>query len=532
MKVECRSHSVAKELLTATGIMLMLLFPAQYSSAAKPKLAPQDAAGQPATDAIIEPAQIGPNMQLTIGKSTLLRMPAPVDRVSIGSPDIADVTLISPRELYLLGKNIGTTNLILWSKTKGATIIDISVNFDIGSLRDQFRRLMPNEPGIKVDMSAEFLVLDGTVSSALAVDQAVQIAQSYVNKLNRGLVLPVTAGGGQAQGGTTVSIGRTDPKAVQEVAGNFVINRLKVASPQQVMLEVKVAEVNKNLLDRLGVEFRGTRTNGDITYGLFNQFGDVVGDTLTPDGRLPILSQNIGQFIGIKSIDKLIAIDAEKQDGLVKILAEPNLIAISGQEAEFLAGGKIFIPVARDSGTGGTTITLEEKEFGVGLKFTPTVIEGTRINLRVAPEVSELSQTGTPFTTVGGVTAVLPSFTTRRAATTVQLNDGQSFAIAGLIRNNVTETVRRFPVLGELPVLGALFRSSEFQTDRSELLFVITPRLVKPLPPNYALPTDSFQSPNRAEFFLEGKMEGSGHSEFPPAKTVPSQPAAGGFEVK
>ncbi|MGH9903998.1 MAG: type II and III secretion system protein family protein, partial [Pyrinomonadaceae bacterium] len=363
MKVEVTTvKRAAARLATAAGIAAVLFFPSYPVFAAKP-VGTQPAPAQAGAQEIIEPAQIGPNMQLTIGKSTLLRMPAPVDRVSIGSPDIADVTLISPRELYLLGKNIGTTNLILWSKTKGATIIDISVNFDIGSLRDQFRRLMPNEPGIKVDMSAEFLVLDGTVSSALAADQAVQIAQSYVNKLNRGLVLPVTAGGGQAQGGATVSISRTDPKAIQEIAGNFVINRLKVASPQQVMLEVKVAEVNKSLLDRLGVEFRGTRTNGDISYALLNQFGDVVGDTLTPDGRLPILSENIGQFIGIKTLDKLIAIDAEKQDGLVKILAEPNLIAISGQEAEFLAGGKIFIPVARDSGTGGTTITLEEKEF-------------------------------------------------------------------------------------------------------------------------------------------------------------------------
>ncbi|MGH8729196.1 MAG: type II and III secretion system protein family protein, partial [Burkholderiales bacterium] len=509
--VKFRSHSVAKALLTASGIMLMSLFPVHYSAAAKPKPAPQDVAG---TDAIIEPAQIGPNMQLTIGKSTLLRMPAPVDRVSIGSPDIADVTLISPRELYLLGKTIGTTNLILWSKTRGATIIDISVNFDISSLRDQFRRLMPNEPGIKVDMSAEFLVLDGTVSSALAVDQALQIAQSYVNKLNRGLVLPVTAGGGQAQGGTTVSIGRTDPKALKDVAGNFVINRLKVTSPQQVMLEVKVAEVNRNLLESLGAQFNLSRTNGDWTYSIISSF----------------LSDSAGLLTAFKAPDKLFQIDAEKEDGLVKILAEPNVIAISGQEAEFLAGGRIFIPVARDSGTGGVTITLEEKEFGVGLRFTPTVLDGGRINLRVAPEVSELSQTGTPFTTIGGVTAVIPSFTTRRAATTVQLNDGQSFAIAGLIRSNVTETVRRFPVLGEVPILGALFRSSEFQADRSELLFIITPRLVKPLPPNYALPTDSYTPPSRPEFFLEGKMEGSSgsQSEIPPVK--PAGP--GGFEVK
>ena len=167
----------------------------------------------------------------------------------------------------------------------------------------------------------------------------------------------------------------------------------------------------------------------------------------------------------------LFGIDAQKKDGLLRILAEPNIMAISGQSASFLSGGKIFIPVAQSRDNGGTTITLEEKEFGVGLKFSPTVLDGSRVNLKLVSEVSELSQTGSPFTTVGGVTSVLPSISTRRVDTSVQLNDGQSFAIAGLIRNNVTETLSRFPGLGEIPVLGALFRSTEFQTrpDRVDL---------------------------------------------------------------
>jgi pilus assembly protein CpaC len=202
-------------------------------------------------------------------------------------------------------------------------------------------------------------------------------------------------------------------------------------------------------------------------------------------------------------------LDAQKQDGLIKILAEPNIMAISGQKGSFLAGGKVFIPVARTNDvTGGTTITLEEREFGVGVTFTPTVLSGGRINLAVAPEVSELQQSGTPFATINGITSILPSFTVRRAETTVQLQDGQSFAIGGLIKNNVTETVKAFPVLGEIPVLGALFRSSEFQRDKTELLFVVTPRLVKPLPANYPLPTDSFVEPSRTDFFLGGKLEG------------------------
>jgi len=173
----------------------------------------------------------------------------------------------------------------------------------------------------------------------------------------------------------------------------------------------------------------------------------------------------------------------------------------------------------------------------VGVKFTPTVLEGGRIHLKVSPEVSELSQTGSPFTTIDGVTAILPTFTTRRAQTSVQLMDGQSLAIAGLIKNNVKQAVDRVPGLGEVPVLGALFRSSEFQGDRSELMFVITPRLIKPLDPNYILPSDSFTPPNRGEFYLGNKLEGSGHEDIPADKrTAPTNAApinaTGGMEVK
>jgi pilus assembly protein CpaC len=299
-------------------------------------------------------------------------------------------------------------------------------------------------------------------------------------------------------------------------AGPRIINMLKVRDPQQVMLEVKVAEVSKTILERIGVTLaqQGTRAGSTITF----------------------LSQSnfLNQLLGSASITRAtlldrLSIDAQKDDGLVKMLAEPTIMALSGQEASFLAGGKIFIPVARDNNqTGGTTITLEEKDFGVGVKFKPTVLEGGRIHLRVAPEVSELNAQGNPFTTIGGVTSVIPSFTVRRAETTLQLHDGQSFMIAGLVKNDVAESVNRIPGLGELPILGALFRSSEFQKDKTELMFVITPRLVKPLPPDYALPTDAFVEPSRVEYFLGGKMEGT-----PPPAPSPSSPAnQGGFEKK
>jgi pilus assembly protein CpaC len=193
-------------------------------------------------------------------------------------------------------------------------------------------------------------------------------------------------------------------------------------------------------------------------------------------------------------------------------------MAVSGQQASFLSGGKIFIPVAQNAASGGgTNITLEEKEFGIGVKFTPTVLNGDRVNLKMVSEVSDLSQTGSPFTTVSGVTAVLPSLTVRRADTTVQLNDGQSFVIAGLIKANVTETVKRYPGLGEVPVMGALFRSTEFQNEQTELMFVITPRLVRPLTESPRVPTDNHVVPSRAEVYLNGALESSTPAPVAPA---------------
>ena len=255
----------------------------------------------------------------------------------------------------------------------------------------------------------------------------------------------------------------------------------------------------------------------------------------TPDWRFNLLADFLSGGNGIAAAFKSasgfsVAIDAQKDDGLVKVLAEPTIMAISGQEGRFNAGGKIFIPVAQ-ANTGGTqTITLEEKEFGVSVRFRPTVLDGGRINLELVTEVSELNREGIGIVASGvSGSAILPSFTSRKTATTVQLIDGQSFAIGGLIKNNSTANVKALPVLGELPVVGALFRSTEFQSDKSELVFVITPRLVKPLPAGYALPTDRYREPSRTDLMLNGRVEG--RSDAPaPAPAAPS--GAGGFQVK
>jgi len=237
-----------------------------------------------------------------------------------------------------------------------------------------------------------------------------------------------------------------------------------------------------------------------------------------------------------------LTVDAQKTDQLVKILAEPNLMAISGQEASFLAGGKVYIPVPQSNGSGGTTIVLQEEQYGVGLTFTPTVLEGGRINLKVSPEVSELSSTGVVVSAGNSnSTTILPLITTRRASTTLQVFDGQSFAIGGLMKSNVTGTLKGLPGVGELPVLGALFRSTSYEQDKTELVFVVTPRLAKPLPQHYPLPTDHFGDAGEANVYLTGHMEGtkraapgadgSAPAQLPPPKPVPAPAQSSAADV-
>jgi pilus assembly protein CpaC len=468
-------------------------------------------------------ATIGPNLDLKLGKATLLRLPEPIERISVGNPMIADVTVISPREIYVLGKDLGSTNVIIWAKAGQTVIVDVRVGADPALLEAELRDMLPSETDIKVKTSADSLVLTGTVADAFKADQAVQIAQAWIRRLTRGLIAPVSTGDGKS--GTTIAISESqNVTGTAATAGPRVVNLLSVRAAQQVMLEVKVAEVSKNLLDRLGVSIGKTNSFGDkgVTYSLFS----------TSD----FFNQLLGTARAATSIRNFAQIDAQRDDGLIKLLAEPNLMAISGQEASFNAGGKIFIPVARNNDVGGTTITLEEKEFGVGVKFKPTVLEGGRINLQVASRVSEPVQNGNPFATTNGVVTILPSFNERRAETTVQLYDGQSFMIAGLIKSDSSQTVKRFPGLGELPIIGTLFRSTQFQKDKSELMFVITPRLVQPLPPNHTLPTDNFIEPTRREYFFEGKTEGSRPNQQSQTQPVQKPGAAnaqpGGFDVK
>ncbi|MTW03478.1 type II and III secretion system protein family protein [Duganella ginsengisoli] len=417
-------------------------------------------------------------LQLQPGKSSMLPVGGKVAGRSIGNPGVAQAVLVAPDTLYVAGVAIGSTNMVVQLASGICQLVDIDVALDAAGLQAALAALMPLEKGVRVTPAADSLVLSGAVSDGPTLVQVLELAQAYVRRPVPQLATPGAPASAASPASAPPSAADTGPGASPRI-----VNLLSVTAPQQVMLEVKIAEVSKTLLDKLETSVL-MKAGGSWTATLLTNFLSGVAK---------------GHADLTRASGKGVMIDAERQDSLVRILAEPTLIAVSGQEGSFLAGGKILIPVAQDD----RRVTLEEKEFGVGLRFTPTVLSGGRINLKVAPEVSELSREGVGISTGGlGGTAILPLVTTRRSSTTVQLNDGQSFAIGGLIRNHQNTGVKGLPLLAEIPVLGALFRSTDFLHERTELLFVITARLVQPQAPGQALPTGDMAPPGRAPLML------------------------------
>lgn len=462
---------------------------AEAAKAAAPRTSATKADGPRCSGAPSAPGHLA----LQLGKSTLMRLPEPIVSRAVGNPAVLQAMLVAPETLYLVGAEVGSTNMIVQGRSGACSVVDVVVGMDTAGLQAALAALLPEEKNIRVSAAADALVLSGTVENGATLAQVQELAQAFVRAPAKAL-----AGADNAQ-----SAGAT-------AGGARIVNLLGISAPQQVMLEVKIAEVSKTLLDKLESAASFRPWGGEWA-------GAVAGNFLSATAR--------GSFALAKALDKYVRLDAESRDGLVRILAEPTVMAVSGQEGSFLAGGTIFIPVAAEN----NKVTLEEKQFGVGLRFTPTVLAGGRINLAVAPEVSELAQEGVGISTgsVGGK-AIMPLLTTRRASTTVQLYDGQSFAIGGLIRDNQTSNINAMPVLGELPILGALFRSTDFQRARTELLFVVTAHLVKPLPASpIALPTDALQPASGPELHLLGRMEASA-PPVPPAAPVQSS----GFQLK
>jgi pilus assembly protein CpaC len=431
------------------------------------------ALGADAKEPLTQPPVELKKIDLTSGKSVVLRSDVPVKRISIANPEIADFNLLSPTEIYLTGKAAGSTNLTLWQDNRITAVYDLIVSYDLTKMKEQMQEMMAGEKDLRIVTANDSITLAGKVSSAAKLSQALALAKAFApeGKIN---------------------------------------NLVEVGGVHQVMLEVRVAEMSKSLTRRLGINFAGT--DGD-TFGvsMLGGLSRVVKGTDAVISSAPLGFAYSSSVNALFRFDALGAtwtgfVDALKEDGLIKVLAEPTLVTLSGQPANFLAGGEFPVPVPQGLGTAA----IEYKPFGVALSFTPVVLSADKINIKVSPEVSELDfSTALQFEGF-----VVPGIRTRRASTVVELGDGQSFAIAGLLRDNVRSISSKFPILGELPIIGALFQSKSFQREETELIIIVTPRLVKPL--NMAkqtLPTDFYVEPNDVEFYLMGQLEGRDRSK-------------------
>ncbi|MDR3566497.1 MAG: type II and III secretion system protein family protein [Syntrophobacteraceae bacterium] len=415
----------------------------------------------------------GGKIDLVAGKSVVIKSAVPIIRVSSANESVATVAAISPNQVYVTaGKTPGVTNITLWqAQDKIVAIYNVEVSPDMSRVREKIRQVFPGERGLIVTAGNDSVTLAGTVSSAPVMSQICELAKQYCE-------------------------------------GKPVINAARVSGIQQVMLEVRVAEMDRSLTKRLSLDFV-TQTGGSIGTSVLGGLAGLTGGSSSPLSATVATTANSLFHIAGGAVSWTQFIDALKEDGLVKILAEPTLVAMSGQTAKFLAGGQFPVPVPQGLGTVG----IEYKPYGVQLKFTPTVLDGGRISMKVAPDVSELDFNNA--ITIQGTT--VPALTERGVETVLELGDGQSFAIAGLLQDNITETIAKFPGLGNLPVLGPLFRSSKFQRNQTELIVIVTPHLVKPLNmQNQPLPTDHYTEPSDTDFFLKGLLQGCQSATPPP----------------
>ena len=453
-----------------------------------------------------------------------MTLPRAISNIFVADDKVADVQVKSASQVYVFAKAAGETSIFATDRS-GAVVWSSSVRVgnNIAGVGGMLRLAMPDADVIVTPMNG-MVLLTGTVASPKDIEEAEHLTQMFT--------------GGSVQ----------------------VLNRLKTATPMQVNLQVKIAEVSRDLVKTIGVNLLSRDTTGGFLFGIaqgrnFGSIGDLDVSKLptapitTAAGTFqvpynPITGQYInpirpgtsynldklgqgagktsfglaGKFLGL---DFASAIDLAENDGLVTTLAEPNLTALSGETASFLAGGEIPIPISQGLGA----VSVEYKQYGVSLSFTPIVMSDGRISIRVRPEVSQLTSAGS--VTLNGFT--VPGVTTRRAETTVELGSGQSFMIGGLLNNNTNNSTDKVPGIGNLPILGALFRSNSFRRQQTELVIIVTPYLVKPVTASAIhLPTDGYKAPNDAERVLLGKTFSGTPAIKPPS--APSTPSAGGSQ--
>ncbi|MBZ9539058.1 type II and III secretion system protein family protein [Modicisalibacter tunisiensis] len=448
------------------------------------------------------------SVDVAIDKSKVLDFPHPVKILSVGNPDVADIVVVRSGQIYVLGKSLGNTNVVLWDRSDRVQgSLNIEVTPDMESLKADLHELLPDE-SVQVRAANGRLILSGEVSSAERMDTALRLAESYVP-------------GSQGKG---------------DKDSSPILNMMQVGGAQQVMLEVKVAEVTRSLVKRLESQFNVFNIVGSSL-----RLGAVKGGATFPDAlfngaggqdRVPALTagnplgtptapvidefapstatiEDAGIFASYQRGDYLLnlVLDAANRQGVAKILAEPNLTTLTGQEATFLAGGEFPIPVPQGDGK----VTIDYKDFGVGLNFVPVVLDSGVINLKVGVAVSDLVSDNSLTVAPSGASSqfFVPALVKRSASSTLELGNGQTIAIAGMLNENLRQNVSKLPGLGDLPVLGALFRSQEFIKDQTELVIFVTPRLARPMAPDQVhLPTGSFVAPSDVDFYLLGRLGG------------------------
>ena len=409
---------------------------------------------------------------LNVGEGQMINLPRAVASVWTSNPKAADVYVNNAHQINLFGKDIGEATVIA-TAADGSVVYGakVRVNQNISDINDILHQAMP-DANIDVRTVGQVAVINGTVASPEDAAQAEMLVKAALNP-----GVDVTKEG---------------------AALNIVpVSRLKVATPLQVLLKVRVAEVNRSALKSVGVNLlnhSSGRTLFNIGQGNAGAI-DTTNSTVTFNNIAG--GTTLGLFGHIFGTDLLGTLDLLQNDGFITTLAEPNLTALSGETASFLAGGEFPIPVSQSLGA----VTIEYKQFGVGLAFTPIVLQDGRISMRVRPEVSELSDAGS--VKLNGFT--VPALTTRRAETTVELGSGQSFMIAGLLQNHASNSIAKAPFLGDLPILGALFRSTQYQRNETELVIIVTPYLVRPVSTQLASPTRGYRMPTDAETVLEGQ---------------------------
>lgn len=447
----------------ASGHAAQLVTPGQGGPAATPVATPAETRG-PRMEGVTEINPAGTPILLEVGKGTLIRLPRAASTVFIANPDIADVQVKSPSLVYLSAKAPGET-VVYAVDASDAVLLNapVRVEHDLSRLRQSLKALVPGQD-IAVNSVQGSVVLSGAVASAGEAEKARALASSI-------------AGG---------------------VKGSDVVNQLNVATPNQVNVRVRVAEVNRSALKALGINWSKAagnfqfNTNNPTTLPGISGTNSIVYSIPLPGNTTRLTAE----------------LDALTAEGLVTDLAEPNLTVISGQPASFLAGGQFPVPTAVAAATTGglPTVTVTFKDFGVALDVVPTIIDANHINMRVRPSVSALTTNGA--VEISGFS--IPALTVNQAETSVELASGQSFALAGLMRHNTEQDVSKLPWLGDIPVLGALFRSDRFQHDESELVIIITPYLVQPTNTALAVPTDGYVEPHdvqrvvNSDFYRQG----------------------------